>query len=49
MYVEDTYIMYSTGRTKKGGEHYNKFGIYHTWISRWKRSIWRVSKHGNLL
>ena len=35
MYVEDTLYNVFEGRTSFGGEHYNKFGIYHSWISRW--------------
>ena len=35
MYVNDTLYNVFEGRTSFGGEHYNKFGIYHSWISRW--------------
>ena len=35
MYVDDILYNVFEGRTSFGGEHYNKFGIYHSWISRW--------------
>jgi len=35
MYVNDELYNVFEGRTSFGGEHYTKFGIYHSWISRW--------------
>ncbi len=35
MYVNDTLYNEYNGRTGYGGEFFNKFGIYHSWISRW--------------
>ena len=39
MYVNNTLYNVFEGRTSFGGEHYNKFGIYHSWISRWKEEV----------
>ena len=39
MYVEDVLYNVFEGRTSFGGEHYNKFGIYHSWISRWNDKV----------
>ena len=35
MYVNDELYNDYEGRTGYGGKFYNKFGIYHSWISRW--------------
>ena len=35
MYVNDELYNYYKGRTGYGGTFFNKFGIYHSWISRW--------------
>ena len=35
MYVNNTLYNVFEGRTSFGGEHYSKFGIYHSWITRW--------------
>ena len=35
MYVNDILYNHYEGRTGYGGKYYNKFGIYHSWISRW--------------
>ena len=35
MYVNDVLYNEYNGRTGYGGQFYNKFGIYHSWISRW--------------
>ena len=35
MYVNDLLYNYYKGRTGYGGKFFNKFGIYHSWISRW--------------
>ena len=39
MYVDNTLYNVFEGRTSFGGEHYNKFGIYHSWISRWNDKV----------
>ena len=40
MYVNDVLYNVYEGRTSLGsGEHYTKFGIYHSWISRWKDAV----------
>ena len=39
MYVDDVLYNVFEGRTSFGGEHYNKFGIYHSWISRWNDKV----------
>ena len=39
MYVNDVLYNQYKGRTSWGGLHYNKFGIYHSWISRWNDEI----------
>ena len=39
MYVNDVLYNVFEGRTSFGGEHYNKFGIYHSWISRWNDKV----------
>ena len=39
MYVNDTLYNEYNGRTGYGGEFFNKFGIYHSWISRWNEDI----------
>ena len=39
MYVDDILYNVFEGRTSFGGEHYNKFGIYHSWISRWNETF----------
>ena len=35
MYVNDVLYNEYNGRTGYGGQFFNKFGIYHSWISRW--------------
>ena len=35
MYVNDVLYNEFNGRTGYGGKFFNKFGIYHSWISRW--------------
>ena len=35
MYVNDVLYNEYSGRTGYGGRFFNKFGIYHSWISRW--------------
>ena len=40
IYVHKQYSLQCfEGRTSFGGEHYNKFGIYHSWISRWNDKV----------
>ena len=41
MYVNDTLYNEYNDRTGYGGEflYINKFGIYHSWISRWNEDI----------
>ena len=39
MFVNNTLYNVFEGRTSFGGEHYNKFGIYHSWISRWNDDL----------
>ena len=39
MYVDDVLYNVFEGRTSFGGEHYIKFGIYHSWISRWNDKV----------
>ena len=39
MYVDNTLYNVFEGRTSFGGEHYSKFGIYHSWISRWNDKV----------
>ena len=39
MYVNDILYNEYNGRTGYGGQFFNKFGIYHSWISRWNDSI----------
>ena len=39
MYVNDVLYNHYRGRTGYGGKFFNKFGIYHSWISRWKDEI----------
>ena len=39
MYVNDILYNDYKGRTGYGGKYFNKFGIYHSWISRWKDEI----------
>ena len=39
MYVNDELYNVFEGRTSFGGEHYTKFGIYHSWISRWADKV----------
>jgi len=36
MYVNDVLYNDYEGRTGYGGKFFNKFGIYHSWISRWR-------------
>jgi len=36
MYVNDVLYNEYNGRTGYGGKFFNKFGIYHSWITRWK-------------
>ena len=38
MYVNDVLYNEYSGRTGYGGRFFNKFGIYHSWISRWTRN-----------
>ena len=38
MYVNDVLYNEYNGRTGYGGQFFNKFGIYHSWISRWTRN-----------
>ena len=39
MYVNDVLYNEYNGRTGYGGQFFNKFGIYHSWITRWKDEI----------
>ena len=39
MYVNDELYNDYEGRTGFGGEFFNKFGIYHSWISRWNDEV----------
>ena len=39
MYVDDVLYNNYEGRTGYGGKFYNKFGIYHSWITRWNDSV----------
>ena len=39
MYVNDVLYNDYKGRTGYGGKFFNKFGIYHSWISRWKNEV----------
>ena len=39
MYVDDVLFNEYDGRTGYGGQFFNKFGIYHSWITRWKDEI----------
>tara|TARA_Y100000992_G_scaffold292464_1_gene250000 strand:- start:69 stop:902 length:834 start_codon:yes stop_codon:yes gene_type:complete len=39
MYVDDVLYNHYKGKTGYGGKFFNKFGIYHSWISRWKDEI----------
>ena len=39
MYVDDVLYNEYDGRTGYGGQFFNKFGIYHSWISRWNDEI----------
>ena len=39
MYVDDVLYNYYKGRTGYGGKFFNKFGIYHSWISRWNDEV----------
>ncbi len=39
MYVNDILYNDYKGRTGYGGKYYNKFGIYHSWISRWNDEV----------
>ena len=39
MYVNDILYNHYEGRTGYGGKYYNKFGIYHSWISRWVNEV----------
>ena len=39
MYVNDILYNEYNGRTGYGGQFFNKFGIYHSWISRWNDAI----------
>ena len=39
MYVNDILYNDYKGRTGYGGKYFNKFGIYHSWISRWKDEV----------
>ena len=38
MYVNDELYNDYEGRTGYGGKFFNKFGIYHSWVSRWTES-----------
>jgi len=40
MYVNDVLYNYYDGRTGYGGKFFNKFGIYHSWLSRWKDEVY---------
>ena len=39
MYVNDVLYNEYNGRTGYGGKFFNKFGIYHSWISRWSDEL----------
>ena len=39
MYIDDVLYNYYKGRTGYGGKFFNKFGIYHSWISRWNDEV----------
>ena len=39
MYVNDVLYNEYDGRTGYGGRFFNKFGIYHSWISRWNDEV----------
>ena len=39
MYVDDELYNDYKGRTGYGGKFFNKFGIYHSWISRWNDEV----------
>ena len=39
MYVNDVLYNHYRGRTGYGGKFFNKFGIYHSWISRWNDEV----------
>jgi len=39
MYVNDELYNDYEGRTGYGGKFFNKFGIYHSWISRWQDEV----------
>jgi len=39
MYVNDILYNDYKGRTGYGGKYFNKFGIYHSWISRWNDEV----------
>ena len=39
MYVNDELYNDYEGRTGFGGQFFNKFGIYHSWISRWNDEV----------
>ena len=39
MYVNNVLFNDYDGRTGYGGQFFNKFGIYHSWISRWKDEV----------
>ena len=39
MYVDDVLYNDYKGRTGYGGKFFNKFGIYHSWISRWNDEL----------
>jgi len=39
MYVNDELYNDYEGRTGYGGKFFNKFGIYHSWISRWNDEV----------
>ena len=39
MYVNNILYNDYDGRTGYGGRFFNKFGIYHSWISRWKDEV----------
>ena len=39
MYVDDVLYNEYDGRTGYGGQFFNKFGIYHSWITEWKDEV----------
>ena len=39
MYIDDVLYNDYKGRTGYGGKFFNKFGIYHSWISRWNDEV----------